>query len=68
MTAPGRPAPPAYRRRGFSRACLGALLDWFVERGVRTVDLKASAEGEPLYQELGFRPTSMAAMRRGEGC
>ncbi|WP_307869059.1 GNAT family N-acetyltransferase [Micromonospora sp. C95] len=58
---------PAYRRRGFSRACLGALLDWFAGRGVRTVDLKASPEGEPLYRELGFRSTSMPAMRRGGG-
>ncbi|MEV2240255.1 GNAT family N-acetyltransferase [Micromonospora sp. NPDC049891] len=59
---------PAYRRRGFSRACLVALLDWFAARGVRTVDLKASPEGEPLYRELGFRATSMAAMRRVGGC
>ncbi|NGM15352.1 GNAT family N-acetyltransferase [Verrucosispora sioxanthis] len=58
---------PAYRRRGFSRVCLGALLDWFAERGVRTVELKASPEGEPLYRELGFRPTSMVAMRRDGG-
>ncbi|GIJ21356.1 GNAT family N-acetyltransferase [Micromonospora lutea] len=55
---------PAYRRRGFSRACLVALLDWFGTRGVRTVDLKTSPEGESLYRELGFRLTSTAAMRR----
>ncbi|RIV38429.1 GNAT family N-acetyltransferase [Micromonospora radicis] len=53
----------AYRRRGYSRACLTALLDWFAARGVRTVDLKASGDGAALYQELGFRPTSTVAMR-----
>ena len=45
---------PAYRRRGFSRACMTAVLDWFAEAGVATVDLRASAEGEPLYASLGF--------------
>ncbi len=45
---------PAYRRRGYSRACMTALLDWFTRRGIRAVDLRASAEGEPLYASLGF--------------
>jgi GNAT superfamily N-acetyltransferase len=45
---------PAYRRRGFSRACMKALLGWFGERGITRVMLNASAEGEPLYTELGF--------------
>lgn len=48
----------AYRRRGFSRACLVALLDWFARRGVGKVDLRASADGAPLYASLGFVPTS----------
>jgi GNAT superfamily N-acetyltransferase len=45
---------PAYRRRGYSRACLIALVDWFGQRGIRVVDLRASAAGEPLYASLGF--------------
>ncbi|MFI1332609.1 GNAT family N-acetyltransferase [Streptomyces sp. NPDC020845] len=45
---------PAYRRRGHSRAIMRGLLDWFREHGVARVDLRASAEGEPLYRELGF--------------
>ncbi|MFF8912094.1 GNAT family N-acetyltransferase [Streptomyces sp. NPDC015032] len=45
---------PAYRRRGHSRAILEGLLDWFREREVARVDLYASAEGEPLYRDLGF--------------
>ncbi|MFJ1609562.1 GNAT family N-acetyltransferase [Streptomyces sp. NPDC088253] len=45
---------PAYRRRGHSRSIMRGLLDWLREREVARVDLYASAEGEPLYRELGF--------------
>jgi GNAT superfamily N-acetyltransferase len=45
---------PAYRRRGFSRACMTALLDWYTRRGIGAIDLRASAAGEPLYASLGF--------------
>ncbi|MFE0130070.1 GNAT family N-acetyltransferase [Streptomyces sp. NPDC059037] len=45
---------PAHRRRGHSRAIMRGLLGWFRERDVSRVDLSASAEGEPLYRELGF--------------
>lgn len=55
---------PAYRRRGFSRACMQALLAWYEERGVSSVDLRASPDGEPLYTSLGFVRTKDPAMRR----
>jgi ribosomal protein S18 acetylase RimI-like enzyme len=45
---------PSYRRRGHSRSIMRGLLDWFRAREVARVDLSASAEGEPLYRELGF--------------
>lgn len=45
---------PAHRRRGHSRGIMRGLLDWFGDREVARVDLYASAEGEPLYRELGF--------------
>ena len=54
----------AYRRRGFSRACMTALLDWYARRGITAVDLRASADGEPLYASLGFARTRDPAMRR----
>ncbi|MFC7243878.1 GNAT family N-acetyltransferase [Catellatospora aurea] len=57
----------AYRRRGFSRACMEALLGWFAERGVSTVDLRATADGEPLYRALGFAPVSHTALRLAVG-
>lgn len=45
---------PGYRRRGYSRACMRAVLAWYERRGVSRVDLRASAAGEPLYRSLGF--------------
>ncbi|TGB13069.1 GNAT family N-acetyltransferase [Streptomyces sp. MZ04] len=45
---------PGQRRRGYARACMETLLDWFRERGAVSVDLNASAEAEPLYASLGF--------------
>lgn len=53
----------AYRRRGFSRACMTALLEWYARRGVGAVDLRASPDGEPLYAALGFRRTEGPTMR-----
>jgi len=55
---------PAYRRRGYSRACMRALLAWYTARDVLVVDLKASPDGEPLYASLGFARTKDPAMRR----
>jgi GNAT superfamily N-acetyltransferase len=44
----------AYRRRGYSTACLTALLGWFAANGVARVNLRASEDGLPLYEKLGF--------------
>ncbi|MDI6101499.1 GNAT family N-acetyltransferase [Actinoplanes sp. NEAU-A12] len=54
---------PALRRRGYSRACMEALLQWFRDQGVRAVDLRASPDGESLYASLGFVRTSEPGMR-----
>jgi GNAT superfamily N-acetyltransferase len=54
---------PAHRRRGYSTACMRGLLAWFAERGVSVVDLRTSAEAEPLYRSLGFVRTPEPAMR-----
>jgi len=45
---------PDARRRGYARACMDELLEWFRERGAGQVLLTASAEAEPLYASLGF--------------
>jgi ribosomal protein S18 acetylase RimI-like enzyme len=54
---------PGYRRRGYSRACMQALLGWYRQREVVRIDLRASPDGEPLYRALGFAPTSSPTMR-----
>ncbi|MFJ4711892.1 GNAT family N-acetyltransferase [Streptomyces sp. NPDC088785] len=54
---------PDHRRRGYSRACVEALLASYEERAVRRVELLATADGEPLYASLGFARTSAPAMR-----
>ncbi|MGC9377596.1 GNAT family N-acetyltransferase [Streptomyces sp. MH13] len=46
---------PDARRRGYARACMEALLEWFREHGARRVRLTASTQAEPLYASLGFR-------------
>ncbi|WP_433826278.1 GNAT family N-acetyltransferase [Actinoplanes sp. CA-015351] len=54
---------PDHRRQGYSRGCMTALLGWFRSRGVGAVDLRASQDGEPMYESLGFRRTADPAMR-----
>lgn len=54
---------PAYRRRGYSRACMERLLAWYQRKNITRVDLMASPEGEPLYASLGFVRRTDPAMR-----
>lgn len=46
---------PECRRRGYARACMEALVDWFREVGAGYVHLTASTDAEPLYASMGFR-------------
>ncbi|WP_031070138.1 GNAT family N-acetyltransferase [Streptomyces sp. NRRL S-118] len=45
---------PEFRRRGYARAVVTALMDWMAVRGCKRISLTASPEGEPLYTSLGF--------------
>ncbi|MEV5812645.1 GNAT family N-acetyltransferase [Streptomyces mutabilis] len=54
---------PDSRRRGYSRACMDALLEWFRERGAGHVMLTASPDAEPLYASLGFTRDATPSMR-----
>src|ERR1700752_1932308 len=54
---------PGYRRRGYARACMQQLLDWYRYRGIVRIDLRASPEGAPLYQALGFPPPPQPTMQ-----
>jgi GNAT superfamily N-acetyltransferase len=42
------------RRRGYARAAMEALLDWYRQQGITKIDLRASDDGGPLYESLGF--------------
>ncbi|WP_320774195.1 GNAT family N-acetyltransferase [Streptomyces sp. CRN 30] len=54
---------PDARRRGYARACMAELLEWFRERGARQVMLTASAAAEPLYASMGFTRDTEPSMR-----
>lgn len=54
---------PDARRRGYARACMAELLEWFRERGAGHVMLTASADAEPLYASLGFTRDTDPSMR-----
>jgi len=49
---------PEYRRRGIARTLMTACIDSAEERGAPAVMLHASEFGQPLYEGLGFRPTT----------
>lgn len=48
--------PPAFRRRGFARLVSEAVLRDGFASGARVAFLHASAQAQPLYESLGFRP------------
>ena len=73
LPSPGRPdgrrghvasmsTDPRHRRNGYARLVLGALMGWFAALGVPRVDLRATQDGLPLYEELGFRVIGGATM------
>jgi GNAT superfamily N-acetyltransferase len=47
-----------FRRRGIAREIMRSLIDWCRAEGFNSVNLHASAEGRPLYEQLGFEPTN----------
>ena len=54
---------PSARRRGHARRVVQALMAWLTdEHGLSRVDLRATADGQPLYEALGFRVLGGATM------
>lgn len=49
---------PAFRRRGIGRQLTETITAWCREQGFEWVYLHASEQGRPLYESLGFRPSS----------
>ena len=49
---------PEHRRRGLARALVELCLAEARRRSIGVVSLHASAEGRPVYEQLGFRATN----------
>ncbi|MBO6008030.1 MAG: GNAT family N-acetyltransferase [Lachnospiraceae bacterium] len=45
---------PTYRRRGYARTIMEALLSEAELTGISVIELKATEDGYPLYRSLGF--------------
>ncbi|MDR2961593.1 MAG: GNAT family N-acetyltransferase [Stenotrophomonas sp.] len=52
---------PPYRRRGIARRLMALADAAFAERGVDYAVLHATAQGQPLYADLGWAATSEMA-------
>ncbi|MFC7304823.1 GNAT family N-acetyltransferase [Streptomyces monticola] len=53
---------PAMRRRGLGLRVMGYVMDWFQERGIRTVFLQTTSAAADLYTRIGFQPTGEDTM------
>ncbi len=54
---------PEWRRRGVARLLMQHVLACVRDRGIARCTLHASDEGRPLYETLGFHPTSEMRLR-----
>lgn len=49
---------PEFRHRGLAKAVMSKILTVLHEEGIPRATLRASAEGRPLYEKMGFAPTT----------
>lgn len=49
---------PEFRRRGIARQLMQTMIDWCRKEGFVNVSLHASKFGRPLYESMGFEPTT----------
>jgi GNAT superfamily N-acetyltransferase len=49
---------PEYRRRGLARRLMLAIVDWCRGQAIERIALHASDMGRPLYESLGFAPST----------
>lgn len=56
-----------WRRRGYARAVLDGLVDWLRAQGCSRVELSASDDGAPLYEQSGFVAAPNPSLRRPLG-
>ena len=49
---------PSFRRRGIGRRLTETMVGWCREQGLRWIYLHASEQGRPLYESVGFEPST----------
>jgi GNAT superfamily N-acetyltransferase len=49
---------PEYRRKGVARQLMRTMIDWCRKESFAAVYLHASKNGRPLYEAMGFKPTT----------
>ena len=54
---------PEFRKRGIASRIMHTILAWVKEQGFRSVNLHASNQGRPLYEQLGFEATNEMRLR-----
>jgi GNAT superfamily N-acetyltransferase len=54
-----------FRRRGVAKMVVKAAIGWARDHGYERLVLHASSEGRPLYEGLGFQPSSEMRIRLG---
>src|SRR5690242_16994145 len=57
---------PEFRRRGIARQLMRTMIDWCRKEGFAAVYLHASHDGRPLYESLGFEPTTEMRLKLKE--
>ena len=48
---------PSHRGQGLATKLSKSCIQWFKEKNVSMIRLKASGAGKPMYEKLGFEPT-----------
>src|SRR5258707_5404996 len=57
---------PEFRRKGIARDLMKIMIDWCRTEGFTAVYLHASKDGRPLYEALGFEPTTEMRLKLRE--
>jgi GNAT superfamily N-acetyltransferase len=57
---------PRFRRQGIARRLMQTMVDWCREQQFAVVYLHASDEGRPLYEKMGFEPTTEMRLKLRE--
>ncbi len=57
---------PDFRRKGVARQLMQTMIGWCRKEGFAAVYLHASKDGRPLYEALGFEPTTEMRLKLRE--